>query len=85
MKKKNDEMLPEYDLSGRKGVRGKYAKAMKEGYSVRIYKGEKLVSDQLFAAIDRDVQEHFKDSKAVNKALRTLISIFPENPNTATK
>lgn len=85
MKKKDEEMLPEYDFSGRKSVRGKYAKAMREGYSVRIYKGKKLVSDQFFAAIDHDVQEHFQDSKAVNKALRTLISIFPKRPNTATK
>ncbi len=85
MKTKDSEMKNEYDLSKRSGVRGRYAKAFKEGYSVRIYDGKKLVSDQFFAAIDRDVQKHFKDSKSVNKALRTIISIFPKNPKAVTK
>ena len=41
MKKKTNksqpnDMLPEYDLEGKKGVRGKYAKALQTGYSVRV-------------------------------------------------
>ncbi len=74
MKKDKDEMLAEYDLSGRKGVRGKYAKSYKAGHSVR-----KLVSDQYFAAIESDVREYFPDSEAVNSALRKLIAIIPRN------
>lgn len=31
----DDEMLPEYDLSG--GVRGKYARAFREGYTVKVH------------------------------------------------
>lgn len=82
MKKENDDMLAEYDFSGKKGVRGKYAKAYKTGHSVRIYDGEKLVSDNYFAAIEPDVRAYFPDSRAINKALRQIISIVPTSPNT---
>jgi uncharacterized protein with HEPN domain len=41
MKKKTSksqpgDMLPEYDLKGKKGVRGKYTKGLQKGYSVRV-------------------------------------------------
>lgn len=77
MKKVSKEMLPEYDFSGKKGVRGRYHKAYKNGHSVRIYDGKKLVSDEYFAAIESDVREYFPDSKSVNKALRSLIKLIP--------
>ena len=77
MNKANKEMLDEYDFSGKNGVRGKYHKAYKEGHSVRIYDGGKLVSDEFFAAIEADVREFFPDSEAVNKALRSLIKLIP--------
>jgi hypothetical protein len=79
MKKDKDEMLPEYDFSGQKGVRGKYAKVYRKGHTVRILDGEKLVSDQYFAAIESDVREYFPDSKSINNALRDLIKIIPRN------
>jgi hypothetical protein len=78
MKKAKEEMRSEYDFSGKKGVRGKYAKMMKSGYSVRKYDGNKLISDQYFAAIASDVREYFPDSKAINLALRKLISLVPQ-------
>lgn len=79
MKKKDDEMLNEYDLSGKKGVRGKYYKAYSSGHSVRIYDGDKLVRDEYFAAIDPFVRVYFPDSKSINKALKKLISLIPED------
>lgn len=85
MKKVDDEMLPEYDFSGKKSVRGKYSKAFKDGYSVRVFDGDKLVSDRFFAAIDSDVREYFSDSREVNKALRTIISLFPPSQNASPK
>ncbi|NOT48665.1 MAG: hypothetical protein HOP17_13065 [Acidobacteria bacterium] len=85
MKKVNDEMPEEYDFSGKKGVRGKYAKAFKKGHSVRVYDKDKLISDKFFASIDSDVREYFTDSKSINKALRTIISIIPSKTGTATK
>jgi len=78
---KKDGMLAEYDLAGRKGVRGKYVRALKNGYSVQVLSGKNIVSDQLYAAIEQDVQKYFPDSKAVNIALRKLISLVPSKNN----
>jgi hypothetical protein len=52
-----DDMLPEYDFRG--GVRGKY---------VARYPGEASV-----VSLDPDVAAVFKDSEAVNTALRALL------------
>ncbi|HYL91308.1 MAG TPA: hypothetical protein VEU32_21335 [Burkholderiales bacterium] len=51
------EMRPEYDFSG--GVRGKYYKRYIEGSNVVV--------------LEPDVHKRFKNSRAVNKALRSLI------------
>jgi hypothetical protein len=51
------EMLDEYDFRG--AVRGRHAKAYAEGTNVLL--------------LDRDVAAIFKDSAAVNAALRRLI------------
>ena len=78
MKKAKEETRAEYDFSGKKGVRGKYAKAYKAGHSVRIYSKGKIVQEDYFAAIAPDVREHFPDSKSINLALRKLISLAPQ-------
>lgn len=52
-------MRAEYDFS--KGIRGKYAKKYAEGSNLVI--------------LAPDVSHFFKDSDAVNKALRTLIDV----------
>ena len=70
-------MLEEYDFSQQKGVRGKYDKAVKNGYSVRVLEKGKIVKTKHYAAIDADVHDYFPDSRAINKALRRLISIIP--------
>ena len=51
------EMRPEYDFSG--GVRGKYYRRYMESTNVVV--------------LEPDVHEKFKNSAAVNEALRTLI------------
>ena len=55
-----DEMLEEYDFSN--GIRGKYAKAYKEGVNI--------------VKLDSDVMKFFPDTKSVNEALRTLINLI---------
>jgi len=50
-------MRAEYDFSG--GVRGKYYKRYNESSNVVV--------------LDPDVHKHFKNAKAVNEALRSLI------------
>lgn len=58
-----DELLPEYDF--REGIRGKY--------SAR-YPGESNV-----VVLDPDVAAEFKDSEAVNTALRALLKERPKD------
>jgi len=52
-------MRPEYDFSG--GVRGKYVNQYRRGTNVVL--------------LEPDVAKAFPDSKAVNDALRALLSI----------
>jgi hypothetical protein len=52
----DEEMLPEYDLTG--GVRGKYVERYLQGTNVVL--------------LDPDVAEKFPTSEAVNEALRRL-------------
>ena len=56
-----DEMRPEYDLRG--GVRGKFF--------AEYQKGTNLV------LLDPDVAERFRDSEAVNRALRQYVDEHP--------
>jgi len=77
-------MLPEYDFKGKKGVRGKYAKALRQGYSIRITNEDGTVTVKQFVprentvVLDPDVKIYFPDSKSVNRALRSLIELIPE-------
>lgn len=74
MNKDKEEMLDEYDLTGKKGVRGKYHEAFKKGYTVRVIKENGTADEQYFASIEADVHSYFPDSDSVNTALRSLIS-----------
>ncbi len=57
-----DEMRPEYDFSG--GIRGKHHRAYGEGTNVVL--------------LDPEVARVFRDSAAVNRALRMLIDLADE-------
>jgi hypothetical protein len=80
----SDDMLPEYNFDGKKGVRGKYAKAMRQGYSVRVLNKDGTVTVRHFipkesaVILDPDVEIYFPDSESVNRALRSLINLIPE-------
>jgi hypothetical protein len=63
----DEEMLPHYDFS--KGVRGKYAKRYAEGTNVVL--------------LEPDVAKVFRDSAAVNHALRQLIEFLGKVRKTA--
>jgi hypothetical protein len=54
-----DALRPEYDFSG--GVRSKYAQRFREGTNIVV--------------LDPDVAAEFKDSQAVNDALRKLLKV----------
>jgi hypothetical protein len=53
----SDDLRPEYDFRG--GVRGKYVRRFREGANIVV--------------LDPDVAAEFKDSEAVNDALRKLL------------
>jgi hypothetical protein len=53
----SDDLRPEYDFS--KGVRAKYAARFREGTNIVV--------------LDPDVAAEFKDSRAVNDALRRIL------------
>ncbi|MBL8091211.1 MAG: hypothetical protein JNJ43_12830 [Anaerolineales bacterium] len=76
----DDGMLPEYDFTGKKPIRGKYYKARQQGYTVRIHNEDGTVTEKHFGptiTLEPDIAIYFPDSESVNKALRTLISIIP--------
>ena len=79
----------EYDFS--RGVRGKYARLLKQkGYAIRVYHQdgsftEKRVLGEKTVTLAPDVQPYFPNSKAVNRALRTLIALFPGKRRAAPK
>lgn len=86
----SDEMLPEYDFSRMKGgVRGKYYRAYRQGYTVTIHKADGTVEVQSFkpeagaVVLDQDVRKYFPDAEAVNQALRSLIALIPQKPRKA--
>jgi hypothetical protein len=78
-----DEMLPEYDFSGKTGVRGKYYQAMRNGYTIKINRQDGTTLVQHISrpegtiTLDQDVQNYFPDSESVNRALRSLIQLIP--------
>lgn len=77
------DMLPEYDLRGKKGVRGKYHQAYQQGHTVRIHQEDGSVITHYFTLEDGaillapDVRAYFPDSESVNQALRGLIELIP--------
>jgi hypothetical protein len=79
----DDDMLPEYDFSGKPGVRGKYYQALREGYTIKIHRedGSTLVQHitrpEGTVTLDPDVREYFPDAESVNAALRVLIQLIP--------
>lgn len=70
-------MQAEYDFRGRKGVRGKYYEALREGHRTIIHKsdGTIAVKEKRPIFLDEDLQARFPTSESVNRALRELISI----------
>lgn len=76
-------MLPEYDFTNKKGVRGKYHKAYRQGHTVRVYEDNGEVTVHYFTLeegavmLEPDVRKYFPTSESVNEVLRALISLRP--------
>jgi len=76
-----EDMVPEYDFRG--GIRGKHARALEQGYTVKVHRLagsttiQQLNLPEGAVMLEPDVQEYFPDSESVNHALRTLIALIP--------
>jgi hypothetical protein len=58
----NDELRPEYEFDYSKAVRGKYCpRLLKEGSNIVV--------------LEPDIAKSFRDSTAVNEALRSLLEL----------
>ncbi len=78
------DMRAQYDFSTMKGgIRGKYYEAYRQGHKVVIHKEDGIKSVQYFkledgaVMLEPEVRKYFPNSKAVNKALKSLIEIIP--------
>lgn len=81
----DDDMQPEYDFSGKQGVRGKYYQRFRNGYTVTVHQEDgttvqNAVRPEAIVTLDPDVREYFPDADAVNTALRGLIQLIPRQP-----
>jgi len=78
-----DDLRPEYDFAGMKGVRGKYYNAYRRGHKVKIHREDGTINVQYFklaegaVMLEPDVQKYFPDSESVNRALRSLLALVP--------
>lgn len=90
MKKSNtlqstDELRAEYDFRG--AVRGRHYKPVHQGFSVEIHQTDGTTVMQNYkleegtVMLDPDVRAWFPDSEAVNKALRSLITLMEQMPD----
>lgn len=81
-----EEMLSEYDFTGKQGVRGKYYQAYQQGHTVKVHQTDGRINVQYFTLedgavmLEADVREYFPTAEAVNTALRSLIALIPAKP-----
>jgi hypothetical protein len=86
----DDDMQPEYDFSGRTGIRGKYYQRLREGYTINIEREDgttvvqHVTRPEGTVTLDPDVREYFPDAEAVNTALRTLIHLVSQKKTKGT-
>jgi hypothetical protein len=76
----DDDMLPEYDFTGKKGVRGKYYLDRRQGYTIRVHNEDGTITETRYGPevrLDADVYAFFPDAESVNRALRALIALIP--------
>lgn len=75
------DIRPEYDFRG--GLRGKHAHAYRQGHTVRVHRADGTTVIHYFTLkdgavmLEPDVQEYFPNSRTVNEALRSLITLIP--------
>lgn len=83
---KSDD-APEYDFRKMKNLgRGRYFRDLQQGYTITIYHADgskevrQVPSSNNMVVLDPDVQAYFPDSETVNRVLRGLIALIPQEP-----
>ena len=79
MKKQHEpevEMLEEYDFSGKKGVRGKYYQAYRQGHIVRIDQEDGSATTRYFAPEDRVVLSRRLRFMTTRKAIENAMLVY---------
>lgn len=77
-------MRPEYDFRG--AVRGRHHRRLDKGYTVEVHQPDGTTVIEHYQLVEGaillqpDVRAYFPDSEAVNKALRSLITLMAEMP-----
>lgn len=83
-KAKTADTQPEYDFTGKKGERGKYYEAYRQGHTVRIQEADggetvrHFTLEEGAVLLEPDVKAYFPTSEAVNQTLRSLIALIPD-------
>ncbi|MFC2129968.1 hypothetical protein ACFLSQ_00890 [Bacteroidota bacterium] len=67
-----DVMLDEYDFDYSKAKPNKFAKDFYHS-TIKVYDKGKLIKEMKPVLVETDIIMHFKTSKGINKALRSLI------------
>ena len=76
------EIPPEYDFS--QGIRGKHHRAYRQGVQITVHKADGTTEVRDFVLpegaimLDADVRVYFPDSETVNRTLRELIQLIPD-------
>lgn len=66
------EMLDEYNFDYSKGKPNKFAKDFYKS-TINVYNDGKLIKKMKPVLLDSDIVRHFKTSKRINNALKSLI------------
>ena len=81
-KAQTNAMLPEYDLKGKKGVRGKYTKALQKGYSVRILNEDGTITElDEFDALVKQAREQAKKAGLNKRDIRSAVVKVRRHPS----
>lgn len=76
----NDTLREDYDFT--EGIRGKYRHFSGQARTLKVHHSDGSVTVATIPPaieLDPDVRRYFRDSEAVNKALRGLIELIPKD------
>ncbi len=70
--KNPDEMLAEYDFDYSQGKPNKFVQEFHHS-TIKVYDKDEVIKEMKPVLVETDIIRHFRTSKRINKALRSLI------------